>query len=67
MRESITVLSPGVRVRGRVLGPDGEPIQAARVLIGDSRFDANKREGASLETGEFVVPNCPPGVSKLAV
>ncbi|MFQ5503477.1 MAG: carboxypeptidase regulatory-like domain-containing protein [Planctomycetota bacterium] len=64
------LVSPGGRVRGRVLDPEGQPVSGARVVLrpGANAFLAQLTRGASrwIETssdseGSFDIPGVPPG------
>jgi len=65
------VLSPGVALEGRVVGPDREPVGEAEVLVGDfvpgiggdeePPPGLDRREATTDDDGRFVVEDLPPG------
>lgn len=65
------VLSPGVALEGRVVGPEGEPVREGEVLVGEhvpgiGGSDApppglDQRETGTDDQGRFVVEDLPPG------
>lgn len=62
LREGSYVFQLGraVAVRGRVLDPDGQPVAAARILMG-KRSSPYSRETVSLADGTFDLAGCQPG------
>lgn len=61
------VLQRGALVRGRVLGPDGRGVDAARVRLGEPSSRLGSPSGASWEDGSFELRNAPPGTGLLFV
>ena len=53
-------LGQAAAVRGRVLDPDGQPVAAARILVGQ-RGSPYSRETVSLADGTFALAGCQPG------
>jgi len=62
LREGAYVFQLGraATVRGRVLDPDGQPVAAARILVGH-RASPYSRETVCSPDGSFVLTGCQPG------
>jgi RNA polymerase sigma factor (sigma-70 family) len=62
LREGTYVFHLGraLSLRGIVVGPDGQPVAAAKILIGRRGF-ADHREATAAADGTFVVFGCKPG------
>jgi RNA polymerase sigma-70 factor (ECF subfamily) len=55
------MLKRGTRLEGRVLGPDGAPLEGANLYVGFSPSAYNRLDTVSHENGIFVFPSVPEG------
>ncbi|MCA8969390.1 MAG: carboxypeptidase regulatory-like domain-containing protein [Planctomycetes bacterium] len=62
----VLVMRRGIPVRGRVVGPDGEPLRGAELYIGRSKSDYNKLDAIARDDGDFEFEAVAPGMQRLA-
>lgn len=61
------VLKQGVRMTGRVTGPNGEPLDGASLYVGFSPHAYNRVDAVAHADGAFAFPNVPTGKQILVV
>jgi len=66
--DSVTVLTKGLTVTGRVVDQDGRPIKGARAIIGhDTWGSPGPAKGTTNEQGQFTLENCDTGPTIVTV
>ncbi len=55
--KNIVVLEKGIELRGRVVGPDSQPIAGAKVAYGTGRYSSDRRTTETNAEGEYLFAN----------
>src|SRR5262249_37027060 len=61
------VLKQGLKIAGRVVDQDGEPVKGAAARLGFDRFGSNEPEDRTDDEGQFTLRNCKPGKSLVTI
>jgi hypothetical protein len=60
-QSSVMVMTPGVTLAGRVVDPQGRPVEGAMVSLGVTQFRVKLPSGTSGADGRFALAHCRPG------